>query len=207
MLVAIEGIDGSGKTTLAKTLSENCDLAGEVVYTKQPGGNEVCKEIADVIFKCKKKGNLEPIPELLLFLADRYQHYVHTIFPEVCSGKTVICDRYIFSTFVYQSEFIPLDRISSIHNAVMPYTACQPHLTLFIDTDAEIAYKRVKKTNIYDSCSLETYKKRSEIYRKICEDMTENVVTINGNQPRDEVYNHALTTIKHFRDNLKTNKE
>jgi len=100
MLIAIEGIDGSGKTTqielLAKALS---DLNHSVVTSKEPTDGKYGTLLRDSAFS----GRRNPQEELDLFIKDRKEHVTTLIAPGLKAGKIVILDRYYFSTIAYQS--------------------------------------------------------------------------------------------------------
>lgn len=103
MLITIEGIDGTGKSTLIRFLSENLkDIAP--VITREPGstwiGEQVRRGIAEEI---------DPVAEALLFTADHAAHIRDVIRPALSAGRLVISDRYSDSRYAYQS--VTLDSI------------------------------------------------------------------------------------------------
>ncbi|MDD1718985.1 MAG: dTMP kinase [Methanoregulaceae archaeon] len=96
MLVTIEGIDGSGKSSLVASLCESlADLCP--VFTREPGstwiGDQVRRAIAEEI---------DPIAEALLFVADHAAHLSEVVRPALARGELVISDRYSDSRFAYQ---------------------------------------------------------------------------------------------------------
>jgi len=97
MLITLEGIDGSGKSTLHASLRELLtDL--DPVFTREPGatwvGDSVRRAIAEQI---------DPITEATLFVADHAAHLATVVRPHLAEGKIVISDRYIDSRYAYQS--------------------------------------------------------------------------------------------------------
>ncbi len=97
LLVAIEGIDGAGKTTVARHLRELLERCGfRTVYTYEPYYDAVRS-----IFETKSM-ELSPVVEALLLVADRYAHYEAVVRREVERGSVVILDRYKHSTMAYQ---------------------------------------------------------------------------------------------------------
>lgn len=99
VLVAFEGIDGSGKTTQAVRLACHLREAGfTVVLTKEPTtGPHGAKLRASA-----SSGRLDPEAEVALFEADRREHVAAVIRPALARGEVVIVDRYYFSTAAYQ---------------------------------------------------------------------------------------------------------
>jgi dTMP kinase len=99
VLIAFEGIDGSGKTTQARRLAHRLRNAGvTVVLTKEPTmGPHGARLRASA-----SSGRLDPEAEVALFEADRREHVAQVIAPALARGAAVIVDRYYFSTAAYQ---------------------------------------------------------------------------------------------------------
>jgi dTMP kinase len=117
VLITLEGIDGSGKSTLHSALQELLrDL--DPVFTREPGatwvGDAVRRAIAEQI---------DPVTEATLFVADHAAHLVRVIRPALESGKLVISDRYSDSRFAYQSVTLegvvprPEEWLRAMHNS------------------------------------------------------------------------------------------
>lgn len=147
LFITIEGIDGSGKSTLSRNLSEELKKNGRsVVTTRAPGGTDFGVVIRDILLH----GHLKDVrSELFLFLADRAEHVSTLIRPALEEGKIVICDRYNDSTAAYQSERgLDISKVSSLcHFATEGLT---PDLTILVDLEPEIAYQRVEKVRHKD---------------------------------------------------------
>lgn len=126
-LIVFEGRDGVGKTSLVKATAEVLENLGKkVLVTREPGGAPRTGQMfRDIIFT----GELTPDAELLCFLADRVDHLHKVVIPGLALYDYVLCDRYIWSTFAYQSknhDLAFLDslvrRFSSVNQLmVMPY--------------------------------------------------------------------------------------
>jgi len=100
LLITIEGIDGSGKSTLVSALRKSlADL--DPVFTREPGstwvGDAVRRAIAEQV---------DPVTEALLFVADHAAHLDVVIRPALDAGKTVISDRYTDSRYAYQAVML-----------------------------------------------------------------------------------------------------
>ena len=116
LLVTIEGIDGTGKSTLLSGLR---DLLADLdpVFTREPGatwvGHAVRRAIAEQI---------DPVTEATLFVADHAAHLATVVRPALASGRLVISDRYTDSRFAYQSVTLagilpdPLGWLKAMHN-------------------------------------------------------------------------------------------
>ena len=95
VIVAVEGIDGAGKTTVARKVVEELRRRGyDAVYLKEPTESEWGKRI-------RKERSLKPEEELELFLKDREWNVKHNILPALKAGKIVVMDRYYYSTVPY----------------------------------------------------------------------------------------------------------
>lgn len=102
LFLTFEGIEGCGKSTQSKLLSETLRATGHpVLWTREPGGPVISEKIRELL--------LDPIhtemqarTELLLYLASRAQHTGEWIVPALERGEIVICDRYTDSSLAYQ---------------------------------------------------------------------------------------------------------
>ncbi len=102
MLITLEGIEGSGKTTqIAHMAGYLREWGRDVVLTREPGGTLLGRQIRAVLLDPENSG-MHPVTELLLYAADRAQHVRELIAPMLAAGKTVICDRFCDATTVYQ---------------------------------------------------------------------------------------------------------
>ena len=113
--IAIEGIDGSGKTTQINQLSKwinSTDLIPEnnqLIITREPGGTQLGKSIRSLLLDTSRDKSPDSITELLLYAADRAQHVNEIIRPALHKGDWVISDRFCGSTLAYQGYGRKLD--------------------------------------------------------------------------------------------------
>lgn len=141
-LVSLEGIDGAGKTTLAKALcNELMERGYQVVLTKEPGSTAIGKSIRALVqdpLTAKA-----PETEFLLFAADRAQHIQEVVRPALEAGKIVIADRMADSSLAYQGYGRGLDKtmIQSINAWVMH--DIKPDLILYVKIDPITAQERI----------------------------------------------------------------
>lgn len=98
LLVTLEGIDGSGKSSLHRSLQELlADL--DPVFTREPGATWVGESVRRAIAE-----QIDPVTEATLFVADHAAHLAKVIRPALAQGRLVISDRYSDSRYAYQSE-------------------------------------------------------------------------------------------------------
>ncbi len=146
MLIAIEGIDGSGKTTLAKELTKwlEKNKKKKVLLTAEPFTEEITRLI-------QEEGWKDAVTLTLLFSADRGVH-INWLMKQT-TYDIIITDRYYYSTIAYQSA-MGIDKNWIIEvNKYFP----KPELTILLDLPAEVAIKRIKnddKFNFKEKLSL-----------------------------------------------------
>ena len=137
IFIVIEGIDGTGKSTQARKLSEWFVSQGrEVVLSREPTDGPWGKKLRE----SAASGRLSPKDELDYFLKDRRQHVDESITPSLAAGKVVILDRYYFSTMAYQGArgFDPTE-IRQLNEAFAPI----PDLLIILDLDVDTALSRI----------------------------------------------------------------
>ena len=140
-LISFEGIDGSGKSTQARLLSETLKAAGyDVVLTREPGGSRGAEDIRRLLVE-GDPARWSPETEILLFTAARRDHVEKLIKPALDRGAIVVTDRFADSTRVYQGAARAELRnsVDTLHNLMI---GMEPDLTLIIDVAPEVALDR-----------------------------------------------------------------
>ena len=100
LLITLEGLDGSGKTTQMRRLAAWLKTrlpSDDLVLTRQPGGTETGDRIRALVLDSRSTG-LAPMTEMALMFADRAQTIAEVIQPALEQGKIVVCDRFTDST-------------------------------------------------------------------------------------------------------------
>jgi guanylate kinase len=139
LLVALEGIDGSGKSTLQAAVARQLTAAGIAVTTTfEPGGSDLGGTLRDLTLNVE----LDPRTQLLLFAAERARHVRTRIRPALVEGAVVLCDRFEASSIAYQAHWLGLDEEDV--RAVSRFASDQlrPHLTVWVDAPATLARSR-----------------------------------------------------------------
>lgn len=145
MLITLEGIEGSGKTTQIDYIAAYLQKSGlDYFITKEPGGTGLGAKIRSILLD-PENINIHPMTELLLYAADRVQHIKELITPMIEAGKVVICDRFHDSTTVYQgfTRGIDVSLIQRLNSLVLE--GLTPDITFVLDLDPEIGLKRAWK--------------------------------------------------------------
>ncbi len=137
LLIAIEGIDGAGKSTLARGLAHELNKLGiEPLLTKEPTNGPH----GTALRQSATTGRLSPADELKLFVADRREHVEHLLRPALDAGRVVILDRYYFSNAAYQGAAgLDSAEILAQNEAFAP----KPDLLLLLDLPPETGLSRI----------------------------------------------------------------
>ena len=140
--ITFEGCEGAGKSTQIRLLSQYLAERGkECVVTRAPGGSAISEAIRAVILDGKNTAMTDEC-EALLYAAARAQHLSDTVLPALEAGKTVLCDRYIFSSFAYQGYGRGLDMgfLRAVNSFALQ--GHMPDITLFLDIPPRSAFER-----------------------------------------------------------------
>jgi dTMP kinase len=145
VLIAVEGIDGAGKTTLVHELGIRLKehVACPVVVTKEPGGTPLGLQLRELLQH--QEMALAPQAECLLFMADRAQHFAHIVIPALANGAIVLSDRMGDSSLAYQSYGRGHD--SGIITMLNQWTmhGILPNCTLYLKIPVDLAYERMRQ--------------------------------------------------------------
>ena len=137
--IALEGGEGSGKSTQARRLA---DALGAVL-TREPGGTDVGARIREVLLD-PAVGALDPRAEALLMAADRAEHVAHVVRPALERGRVVVSDRSAWSSLAYQGYGRGLDRGELRRLSDWAMGGRWPDLAVLIDVPAEVARERLE---------------------------------------------------------------
>lgn len=137
MFVTVEGIEGSGKSSLIGGLSKHFP---DALITKEPGDSKLGVEIRKLLFSHSPCS----LAETFLFLADRAEHVTKVVRPALEQGQTVICDRFTDSTIAYQGYARGLSIPLLIHLNDTATNNLKPDVTLLLDLPPEVGLKRAK---------------------------------------------------------------
>lgn len=195
LYIALEGIDGSGKTTQAKWITEELQKNGyKAVYTKEPTDGEVGRFIRGILAGEKK---FEPFAFQYLFMADRVEHQ-KMITKSLGKNIIVVSDRCYWSSVAYGGTDRGIDfgkdedadLLLSVYGILSPYHQFMaPDLTIYLDVSPKSALERLSSVrhnaDIYDK--LEKLEKITTGYRWLMRKFKEEFTVIDGDKPLEEV--------------------
>jgi len=150
ILVAYEGIDGSGKTTQSKLAAGRLrEIGYPVHWTREPTDGPYGKEIRRLVNEGKADNGEEVFR---LFHEDRKEHSSQEIFPNLVNHRIVITDRYYFSSYAYQGAMgVDADRILDLSEKAFP----KPDLVVWIDVPVDTALERIRASRPHGFDSFE----------------------------------------------------
>ncbi len=133
LFISLEGVDGSGKTSLRDWLVEKMPEI-EVVSVREPGGTAISERIRAMLLDVRNQG-MTSSTEAFLYAAARSQLVEEIIKPVLSTGKVVIADRYIDSTVAYQGygRGLDVDFLNTLNELCTG--GLKPDLTLLLDLD------------------------------------------------------------------------
>ena len=188
--IALEGIDGSGKSTQARMLAERMRQEGIACYaTMEPTDSPIGALIRQILTGRVKTDNRVIAP---LFVADRLDHLlneVNGILPKIEEGIHVITDRYYFSSYAYHGVDMPMDWVISANSQCRDIV--RPSATVFIDVEPDTALERIAKNRFHKelfekkSRLIQVREKYLEAFEKQKE--LENIIIVDGNRPPEAI--------------------
>lgn len=194
-LITLEGIDGAGKSTIAKRLGSSPVLA-DVVFTREPTGSWIGEAVERAIHS-----DTDHLAELFLFTADHAEHISKVIRPALEGGRNVISDRYSDSRYAYQGMTLkdrfqdPIKWNQDIHRG---WTII-PDLTILFDIDPAVAVERCgnrgEQTKFEKIEFLEGVRAN---YLRLADEDPERFVIIDAHRPSEEVEEDVMAVITSF---------
>ncbi|MGA8795529.1 MAG: dTMP kinase [Candidatus Cybelea sp.] len=195
MFVVIEGIEGSGKSTLHKGLVERFGVEGrDVVVTREPGGTATGDAIRSIFLD--RTLTIEPLTEAFLVSAARVQHVAEVIRPALAQDRLVLCDRFTDSTLAYQGYGGGLELASLQRLCDEATGGIQPDLVLLIDLPIEVARARLQERYVLDrveSRDAAFHERVRQGYLELAKSARHRV--LDGTLPRDRLLEDAWNSI------------
>lgn len=185
--IVLEGVDGTGKTTLAGKLA---DMIGDAAVTSEPTSGRI-----GAVLRSGELGDIPPAAEALLFAADRA---IHTAEIEgiLESGRWVICDRYMASTVAYQSAAMDGEADVEWLIDMQRHAVIEPDATFLLDMDPGESLRRVDSrgegTSRFEK--LDFLRDVRAEYLRLAERFGFSVVDASGD--RDSVFSEVVGILK-----------
>ena len=192
--ITFEGIEGSGKSTQIALLANYLTARGiRNVLTREPGGTDFGKALRGLLLGMHGY-NIDSRCELLLYIADRYQHLKEVIEPALSKGLVVLSDRYQDATRAYQgtARGIPGSEIERLNNLL---GIVEPDKTILLDLDPEEGLARARARNLasgseegrFEAEDLEFHRKVREAYLELAAQSPQRISIVQASGTPDEV--------------------
>jgi dTMP kinase len=195
LFITLEGVDGSGKSTQARLLVEA--LGAEAVAIREPGGTDAAERIRGLL--ADPAVELEPLAELLLFLAARADLTERVIRPALEAGRTVVSDRFSDSSVAYQGAARGLGVGEVIGLCDTATDGLWPDLTLLLKVEPELGLGRADGQDRFESEGLELQRAVARAYEEIAIIASDRVVVIDANGTVDEVHARVMEALNERR--------
>jgi dTMP kinase len=192
VFISFEGIDGSGKSTQAKLLAEA--LGPETLLIREPGGTEAAERIRGLL--ADPDLVLDPLAELLLFLAARADLTARVIRPALEQGCDIVCDRFADSSVAYQgaARGLGVGEVISLTDGATE--GLWPDLTLLLRVDPEVGLGRADGGDRFESEGLELQRAVALAYDEIAKIASDRVVVLDGEGEVDEVHKRVMAAVR-----------
>ena len=190
VFLPFEGIDGSGKSSLARRLADHLrGLGHEVILTREPGGSPGAEDIRRLLVE-GEPDRWSAETEILLFTAARRDHLERTIAPALAAGRDVVTDRFADSTRVYQGATRGDLRalVDLLHGAMI---GREPDMTLLIDMDPDTGLSRAKgrqgTEERFEDFGPALQKQMRAGFLALADEFSDRFRVIDGNRDMDSV--------------------
>lgn len=199
--ITLEGGDGSGKTTvLGRVAAYLQNHSMPYIITREPGGIEIAEKIRSIILDPAHTA-MDARTEALLYAAARSQHLAEVVEPALGQGITVLCDRFVDSSLVYQgvARGLGIEAVREINRFATG--GRMPDLTFYLDVDPEVGLSRIaanqgREVNRLDLESLEFHLKVKAGYEQVIAAEKQRIVVLDANRPIHMVEQELVQVLK-----------
>lgn len=204
VFVTFEGGEGCGKTTQVNRFARELQKRKvPVIKTKEPGGTTVGQKIRKILFQNRRAYPL-PKAEVLLFVADRAQHFEEVLRSHLKKGEVVLCDRFLDSTLAYQWAGRGFEKkwLLALHDFATD--GFLPDLTFYIDLPPEVGLNRKGRVkNRFDELDLAFHRKVRSGYLKLAQENRERITVVDGSLSPKALFDRMWAIfIQRFGDTL-----
>ncbi len=190
LLIVIEGIDGTGKTTQAELLADHLRSAGaDVLRSREPTDGPAGQRLRD----SASSGRLAAREELDLFVEDRRQHVDGVLAPALAAGKVVIVDRYYLSTAAYQgARGLDAEDILRRNESFAPL----PDLAIILELPPEVGRARVRRRGDGDGDLFEVEEELRRVAATFASLERDYITRIDAAQSIEKIHHHIVAAVE-----------
>jgi len=192
--IALEGGDGSGKTTLSAAIAERLRAGGgEVVEVREPGGTPLGEKVRELLLD---SDHVDPWAEVFLFAAQRAQLVRDVIAPALMRGAWVISDRTYYSSIAYQGRARGLGEEQVRRINEIGLDGIVPGLVFVVDVDPDTALGRQHRPDRIGSESVGFQQAVRDAYRDLSMSEPDRVMLLDGSEPVGFLVHRVMDTLK-----------
>jgi dTMP kinase len=194
--IVVEGIDGSGKSTMAGHIADELRRrARQVLRTREPGGTPLGEKIRELLLDAKNS-EMVPHAELFLFMASRAQLVDQVVRPSLAQGIDVVCDRYYYSTAAYQGAAgkVGIATVITVAEKIAKFQ--KPDLVVLLDLDPALARSRdgIRNDRV-ENKGLDYQKKVRAGFLKLAKRDRKRIKVVNAARPAVAVFADVLKAV------------
>jgi dTMP kinase len=199
VFIALEGVDGSGKSTIAERLVLALQEAGKrTILTREPGGTAIGEQIRMVLLG-QASSSMLPATEMLLFAAARAQHVGEVIKPALAQELVVVTDRFSDSSLAYQWGARGLAKRDVSLAQELATGGLEPDLKILLDLPVDIALRRrmanARDTNRLDREAIQFHTRVRDAYHSLVATDPARWRIINADRSEGEVWSDVWLTV------------
>ncbi len=189
MFIAIEGIDGAGKSTQVHLLAQWLKQQGHTVQVcRDPGSTDLGESIRQLLLQSRHQIGAKA--QMLLYMAARAQMVDERIAPWLHRpGTVVVCDRYVLSNVVYQGYGCGLDPQTIWQVGQVATAGVMPQLTLVLDVELAVARRRLQgPRDRIESLGEDFFRRLIDGYRREAARDPQHIVLVPAEGPAEQVH-------------------
>lgn len=191
--LALEGVEGAGKSTIARRLVEGLLAEGRrALLVREPGGTRLGEEVRRLLLDSEEMG---PWAEALLFAAQRAQLAVEVVGPALQRGEWVVTDRSYYSSLAYQgwARGLGIEQVRLVNEAGLGEVV--PDLVVVLEVDPEVGLARQQHADRIGGQGVEFQQRVAEGYRRLAEAEPHRVVLIPADGDPAEVTRRVMEVV------------
>jgi dTMP kinase len=192
--IALEGIEGTGKSSVALRLAEHLRAGGrQVIVVREPGGTPPGEGIRDLLLH---GDDMEPWTEALLFAAQRAQLAAEVVRPALAAGTWVISDRSVYSSLAYQGggRGLGVEQVRAVNAAGLLGT--WPELVVLLEIDPAIGLSRQRVADRIGAEGVRFQQRVADTFEALAEAEPDAFRSVAADRPLEEVAASVIALVE-----------
>jgi dTMP kinase len=189
--IAFEGVEGAGKSTIARLVADHLTGLGErVVRVREPGGSEVGEKIRDVLLTMDH--DVAPRAEAALFAASRAQLISEFVSPALADGAWVLSDRTAYSSLAYQAggRGLPLDQVWALNDIALG--GVWPDVVVLLRLEPGAGLGRQLDPDRIGNEGVEFHEKVAAAFDRLAASEPDRFIVVDASRPVEDVVESVI---------------